>query len=119
MGVHEVVEATNGQQALEILRAQQESDEALGLILSDINMPGMDGFETLTRIRQDETLSRTPVIMCTGSTYDKDMERAEALGAAGYMQKPPSLAQLQPMMGNLGGLQLSREGARAQLARGA
>ncbi len=109
--------ARGGAEALKRLAEAHASDGAIDLILLDINMPGMDGFETLTRMRQDDALRRTPVVMCTGSTYDKDMERAEALGVAGYMLKPPSLAQLQPMMDNIDGLRLSREGPRAQLVR--
>jgi two-component system CheB/CheR fusion protein len=109
--------ARGGAEALKYLAEAQARDEAVDLILLDINMPGMDGFETLMRVRQDDALKRTPVVMCTGSTYDKDMERAEALGAAGYMLKPPSLAQLRPMMDHLDGLQLSTEGAREQLVR--
>lgn len=109
--------ARGGAEALKHLAEAQARDEAIDLVLLDINMPGMDGFETLMRVRQDDALKRTPVVMCTGSTYDKDMERAEALGAAGYMLKPPSLAQLRPMMDHIDGLRLSCEGAREQLVR--
>ncbi len=109
--------ARGGAEALKRLAEAHANDEAIDLILLDINMPGMDGFETLMRVRQDDALKQTPVVMCTGSTYDKDMERAETLGAAGYMLKPASLAQLRPMMQNLGGLCLTPEGARSQLQR--
>ena len=109
--------ARGGAEALTRLAEARARDEAIDLVLLDINMPGMDGFETLTRVRQDDALKDTAVVMCTGSTYDRDMERAEALGAAGYMLKPPSLAQLRPMMDNLDGLQLSSEGPREQLVR--
>ena len=109
--------ARGGAEALKRLAEARENDEAIDLILLDINMPGMDGFETLTRLRADEALRPTHVVMCTGSTYDKDMERAETLGAAGYMLKPASLAQLQPMMQNLSGLSLNPEGSRQQLLR--
>ena len=80
-------------------------------------MPGMDGFETLSRLRADQVLKGTAVVMCTGSTYDRDVERAETLGAVGYMVKPASLEQLRPMMSNLNGLHLSAEGPRQQLLR--
>ena len=109
--------ARGGAEALKRLAEAHASDEAIDLILLDINMPGMDGFETLSRLRADEVLKGTAVVMCTGSTYDRDMERAETLGAAGYMVKPPSLEQLKPMMPNLSGLQLSPEGPRQQLLR--
>lgn len=109
--------ARGGAEALKRLAEAHANDEAIDLILLDINMPGMDGFETLTRLRADEALRPTHVVMCTGSTYDKDMERAETLGAAGYMLKPASLAQLRPMMDNLSGLSLTPEGSRQQLLR--
>ena len=109
--------ARGGAEALKRLAEAHASDEAIDLILLDINMPGMDGFETLSRLRADEVLKGTAVVMCTGSTYDRDMERAETLGAAGYMVKPASLDQLKPMMPNLSGLQLAPEGPRQQLLR--
>ncbi len=109
--------ARGGAEALTRLAEAHAKDDAIDLILLDINMPGMDGFETLTRLRADEILKGTPVVMCTGSTYDRDMERAETLGAAGYMVKPASLEQLKPMMTNLGKLTLNPEGKRQQLLR--
>ena len=109
--------ARGGAEALKHLAEARANDDAIDLILLDINMPGMDGFETLSRLRADDGLRPTHVVMCTGSTYDKDMERAETLGAAGYMLKPASLEQLRPMMENLSGLHLSPEGQRQQLLR--
>jgi len=111
--------ARGGAEALTRLAEAHANDDAIDLILLDINMPGMDGFETLTRLRADDVLKGTPVVMCTGSTYDRDMERAETLGAAGYMVKPASLEQLRPMMRNLDGLTLNPEGKRQQLLRNA
>jgi CheY-like chemotaxis protein len=109
--------ARGGAEALKRLAEAHANDDAIDLILLDINMPGMDGFETLTRLRADAVLKGTPVVMCTGSTYDRDMERAETLGAAGYMVKPPSLEQLRPMISNLETLMLNPDGKRQQLLR--
>ncbi len=109
--------ARGGAEALRRLAEAHESEQPIDLILLDINMPGMDGFETLSRLRADEVLKETAVVMCTGSTYDRDVERAETLGAVGYMVKPASLEQLRPMMSNLNGLHLSAEGPRQQLLR--
>lgn len=84
--------ATGAEQAWDILR---DHHGAIDLLLLDINMPGTDGFELLRRIRADESLKGTPVVMCTTSSYQKDMERARDLGATGYMSKPATLASLQ------------------------
>jgi len=88
-------------------------------LLLDINMPGMDGFELLEQIRQDKTLRDMAVVMCTGSTYDQDQARAQALGAAGYMVKPASLAQLKPMLMDIPTLKLACEGEDIRLMRAA
>jgi CheY-like chemotaxis protein len=44
--------------------------------------------------------------MCTGSTYEKDRQRAQSLGAVGYLVKPPSLEQLQPILEQAASVQL-------------
>lgn len=111
--------ARSGGEALKRLAEAHANDEAFDLILLDINMPGMDGFETLTRLRDDAVLRGTNVVMCTGSTYDKDRERAESLGVAGYMVKPASLEQLRPMMSGMPDLHLlpPDESPRTRLMR--
>ena len=88
MGVQEVVEATNGQQALELLRAQQTSGATLGLILSDINMPGMDGLMFLEQARIEDLLTDIPVVIITTEGAERQVLRAIAAGAHGYICKP-------------------------------
>src|SRR4026207_614872 len=56
------------------------------LIISDINMPHMDGFEFIEATKADGTLPRIPVIFLT--SYDDGDERGRALGAVGYITKP-------------------------------
>lgn len=90
--------ARSGKEALSMTRDARDAGKAYDLILLDINMPGMDGFETLRALRGEN--DNTAVVMCTGSTYDGDIEQARQLGAAGYMIKPASLAQLRPMVDN-------------------
>jgi len=82
-------------------------------------MPGMDGFELLEAVRRNATLKHIAVVMCTGSTYDQDQARAKALGAAGYMVKPASLAQLRPMLTAIPSLRLEPEGEGVRLLRAA
>ena len=104
--------ARGGQEALDLLSHADARGERVDIVLLDINMPGMDGFEMLERLRRHDSLSDTAVVMCTGSTYDKDVDRARELGAAGYMVKPPSLAQLRPLLAAIPALTLSGEDGR-------
>jgi CheY-like chemotaxis protein len=59
------------------------------LVLLDINMPGMDGFEVLSRVRSRRAFSDMPIIMMlTNSDNPRDVERSEELGADGFQTKP-------------------------------
>jgi len=98
--------ALSGEQALKILR---EKKAEVDLILLDINMPGMDGFDVLQRVHQDPSLQQLPVVMCTGSDYEEDRRRAEALGAAGYLVKPSSFDQFEAIVKKIATLQLDRK----------
>jgi len=59
-----------------------------GILLLDIKMPRMDGFEVLEEIRRDESLSRLPMVVLTGSDAGTDRDRSYDLGANAYIQKP-------------------------------
>jgi CheY-like chemotaxis protein len=61
------------------------------LVLLDINMPRMNGFEVLSYIRQHPTLGGIPVLMLTSSARDGDIARARALGAREYLVKPDNV----------------------------
>jgi two-component system, chemotaxis family, response regulator Rcp1 len=67
------------------------SPDLPALILSDIKMPRMDGFELLAWIRDHQTLFATPFIIITGSDMQVDRDRARALRADGYLVKPSGL----------------------------
>jgi CheY-like chemotaxis protein len=58
------------------------------LVLLDVRMPGVDGFEVLRWIRQQPTFARTPVVMLTGSDSISDAGSAYQLGATSFMVKP-------------------------------
>jgi CheY-like chemotaxis protein len=111
--------ANGAREALEALKQARGRNETIDLLLLDINMPGMDGFEMLERLQADDTLKDVAVIMCTGSTYDQDQSRARQLGASGYMVKPASLAQLKPMLADIPALRLDDEGDAVRLTRAA
>jgi len=77
------LEASNGIEALQIL-----GKEWVDAILSDINMPGMDGEEFLRQLKTDELLRAIPVVIISTDSTDHRIERMLALGARGYVTKP-------------------------------
>ena len=108
-------EAHDGTEALEILRNAVSGDDKIDLMLLDINMPTMDGFELLSCLRGDDVLNRVPVVMCSGSDYEKDQNRAQELGAIGCLVKPPSWDKLKPMLGQIDSLRLRPKPPRGDL----
>lgn len=80
----------NGKAALEYLQVIDMTSPALypDLILLDINMPVMDGKQTLQAIRADEKLKHLPVIMLTTSSHDRDVLESYQLGVNSYLTKP-------------------------------
>ena len=88
LGLTEVDGATNGQEALEYLRAQRESGEGVQLILCDINMPMMDGLTFLEQAAQEELIADVPVVIITTEGAERLVLRAIAAGARGYICKP-------------------------------
>lgn len=90
--VVELSVAWNGQDALEQL--QQLSDEQQpNLILLDLNMPRMNGFELLAAVRADPALAHLVVVMLTTSNAPADIKRAYALQANSYLSKPVNLEE--------------------------
>ena len=84
-----VYEAGDGVEALETLRQQ-----TIGLVLSDINMPNMDGLEFLTKMRAEQVWQGIPVLMVsTEGTQAKVLEAVER-GASGYVRKPFTAEQI-------------------------
>ena len=77
--------ATDGREALELLRA---AGSDVAVVLLDIVMPGMDGYETLTAIKADETLRHLPVVMISGVDELDSVVRCIELGAVDYLPKP-------------------------------
>ena len=80
---YQVETANNGAQALEKIRASRPD-----LVVSDVMMPEMDGFELLRSIRADARLADLPVIMLTAKAQDVDVMRGYSGGADMYLTKP-------------------------------
>jgi len=85
----QVIEADDGVDALKKLSTQK-----LDIILTDINMPIMDGLKLVRRVRADEALKNIPVIIITTEGAEEDRQRALALGANAYITKPIQAPQV-------------------------
>ena len=84
------VSATSGEQGLEILKA----DKDIGVVLMDMMMPGMDGYQAMAVMNQDLDLKHVPVIAVTAQAMLGDRERCLEAGAIGYVSKPINVDQL-------------------------
>jgi len=81
--------ANNGEQALQIADGKIHD-----LILLDISMPGMDGFETCSRLKQSVRTARIPIIFLSGHDKESDFTRGLEMGAVDYLIKPINPAKL-------------------------
>ena len=90
IGYNNAEEAEDGAVALNMLR-----NTKFDFVVSDINMPNMNGFELLASIKQDESLKHLPVLMVTAEARKEDIVRAAQDGAAGYIVKPFTKATLE------------------------
>jgi two-component system chemotaxis response regulator CheY len=84
-----VHEAGSGIEGLDLLRAKQ-----VDLILSDINMPSMDGLEFLRQIRAQNLAPGVPVVMITTESSEEHVKQAILAGAQGYIRKPFTAEQV-------------------------
>ncbi|MBU0481869.1 MAG: response regulator [Proteobacteria bacterium] len=81
--VGEFLEAENGAEALEVVRGNK-----VDIILTDINMPVMDGLQFLEELKKDSGIKNIPVIMVSTEASETKITRAVRLGAEGYIKKP-------------------------------
>ena len=86
-------EAGDGRDALQVLRS-----EWVDVILTDVNMPVMDGEELLTRLEQDELLRSIPVLVISTDATEQRIQRLLSSGACGYVTKPFVPEQLRSAM---------------------
>ncbi len=92
---------TDGQQALDRLRASRPDTSPIGLVLLDLSLPGKDGHDILTEIRGDEVLCTTPVVILTSSTEPGDVNDAYRRGCNAYVTKPNGLDEWQQAMATI------------------
>ncbi|MFP8779455.1 chemotaxis response regulator CheY [Hydrogenophaga sp. RWCD_12] len=89
-------EAEDGAVALNKLR-----NGNFNFVVSDINMPNMNGFQLLAEIKKDEALKHLPVLMVTAEARKEDIVMAAQGGAAGYIVKPFTKATLEDKLANI------------------
>jgi HAMP domain-containing protein/CheY-like chemotaxis protein/GAF domain-containing protein len=90
----EVMYAENGEDGIDLLQRHPEID----LVLMDIMMPGMDGYETMRAIRSEEGFKQLPIISLTAKAMKGDREKSIASGASDYITKPVDTDQLLSLM---------------------
>ena len=90
MGCNNVEEAEDGAVALQMLKSNRYD-----FIVSDINMPNMNGFDLLKAVKAEDSLKHIPVLMVTAEARKEDILLAAQSGAAGYVVKPFTKATLE------------------------
>ncbi|GLS15423.1 MULTISPECIES: chemotaxis response regulator CheY [Hydrogenophaga] len=96
IGHNDADEAEDGAIALNKLR-----EGNFGFVVTDINMPNMNGFQLLAEIKKDDALKHLPVLMVTAEARKEDIVQAAQGGAAGYIVKPFTKATLEEKLANI------------------
>ena len=94
-GDYEVVEAASGFEALRLLPR-----EKVDLIITDINMPDINGLELIRYVRNNESYTDTPLFIISTEGREKDVEKGLSLGANEYLVKPIDPKRLQELIVN-------------------
>jgi CheY-like chemotaxis protein len=87
-GVKNIQWVKNGQEALQFLRSDGADRIEHIFMLLDINMPVMDGIETLRLIKNDDSLKKVPIVMLTTTDNPEEVEKCYQLGCNFYVKKP-------------------------------
>jgi len=90
----QVLSATNGRQAVELV----EATPGLSVVLMDIMMPEMDGYETMREIRKNPALRTLPILALTAKAMKGDREKCLQAGASDYIAKPVNTDQLMSLL---------------------
>ena len=104
---NEVVVARDGVEALDYLfgtgaHTGRGMSEMPQIILLDLKLPKIDGFEVLRRLRSDERTKLLPVVVLTSSREEQDLTESYSLGANSYIRKPVNFAQFTEAIRQLG-----------------
>jgi two-component system chemotaxis response regulator CheY len=96
MAIHAIHEAGDGQEALALL-----AEHPVHLVLTDINMPKMDGLQLLASLKASPQLRNIPVVMITTEGGETKVAEAVKLGAAGYVRKPFTADQIKEKLAGI------------------
>lgn len=103
---HDIVHLDNGEDAITYLGsmhgANGQRQSVPLLVLLDLNLPGLDGYEVLTRLKTDGRTRHIPVIMLTTTDDPREIERCYALGCNVYLTKPVEYTQFAETIRSLG-----------------
>jgi two-component system, chemotaxis family, chemotaxis protein CheY len=94
LGYKNVVEAVDGKNALDILKEHQANNQPFNFIISDWNMPNMQGLDLLKCCRQDAIMKEIPFILVTAESEQSQIIEAAKAGVSEYVVKPFSVATL-------------------------
>ena len=100
----DVIQAEDGEHGIEVLAAN-----GADVIITDINMPNLNGFDLFQAIKTDERLQQLPVLMMTAQTHEGYATRAIQSGTAGYIVKPFTQAELEEKVQEILGRPLSSD----------
>jgi two-component system response regulator len=97
---HRLQAVIDGEEALEVLLGGEPStwSARADLVLLDLQLPGIDGFEVLRRLRADPRVGVVPVVVLTSSVEDEDVLTCYRLGANSYVRKPTDFDEFVPML---------------------
>ncbi|MFW6029272.1 MAG: response regulator [Halanaerobiales bacterium] len=93
-GSYQVEEAVNGKEALDFLIEQAQADKRPGMIITDVNMPVMDGISFVREVKKLRKLKFIPIIILTTESQDELKLEGKKAGAAGWLVKPFKAEQL-------------------------
>jgi two-component system, chemotaxis family, chemotaxis protein CheY len=96
MAINTIHEAGDGEEALKLLQSHK-----VDLVLSDINMPKMDGLELLAALKKSPERANVPVVMITTEGGETKVAEAVRLGAAGYVRKPFTADQIKEKLAGI------------------
>lgn len=88
LGQCEVLEARSGEETLEVLRQESANGSPVDVLLLDILMPGIDGYQVISRVKSDPVLSHTSILVTTALTSISDKTMGLGMGADDYVTKP-------------------------------